>query len=80
MPSPVIESIYRGGPRVLRDERGEWISSIGRERAEGAIEVHSEGFAGDRVAQPYHGGPDAALCVHLRVVSQFEIHSPLRRG
>lgn len=31
----------------------------------GPIELHTDGLHEDRVAQPYHGGPDAAVCVHL---------------
>lgn len=60
-----IESLYRGKPKVLRDERGEWISSIDRERVDMPVEILSGGLQGDRVAQPYHGSPDAAICVHL---------------
>ena len=61
----VVESIFAGRPKTLRDERGEWTSSIWRERVEGPIEVLRDGLNGDRVTQPYHGGPDSALCVHL---------------
>ena len=25
----------------------------------------SSGLAGDKVAQPYHGGPGATICVHM---------------
>jgi MOSC domain-containing protein YiiM len=63
--SPVIQSIHVGGPKSLRDHRGEWISSIARDRVDGPIQVLSGGLEGDRVAQPYHGGSDAAICVHL---------------
>ena len=31
----------------------------------GPIELRWNGLAGDRVAQTYHGGRDAAVCVHL---------------
>jgi hypothetical protein len=63
--TPFIDSIFIGGPKALRDDRGDWFSSIARQRAHGAIHLTAEGFAGDKVAQSYHGGPDAALCVHL---------------
>jgi len=49
----------------MHDERGDWISSIARERVDGPISVHSAALEGDKVAQPYHGGPDGAICVHL---------------
>ena len=29
------------------------------------MQVQIEGLSGDKVAQPYHGGPDSAICVHL---------------
>lgn len=60
-----IEAIFVGGPKALRDARGEWISSIARRRASGPLRLSTEGFDGDKVTQPYHGGPDAAVCVHL---------------
>ncbi|HUB28421.1 MAG TPA: MOSC domain-containing protein [Terracidiphilus sp.] len=41
------------------------MTSIARRRASGAVYLSSDGFAQDKVAQPYHGGPDAAACVHL---------------
>jgi MOSC domain-containing protein YiiM len=63
--TPSIDSIFIGGPKALRDARGDWFSSIARQRAHGAVPLSAEGFAGDKVAQPYHGGPDAAACVHL---------------
>jgi MOSC domain-containing protein YiiM len=62
---PLINSIFIGGPATLRDSRGEWVTSIARHRATGAVHLSAEGFAGDKVAQPYHGGPDGAVCVHL---------------
>jgi|ERR1700728_3676248 len=63
--TPFIDSIFIGGPKALRDDRGEWFSSIARQRAHGAVHLSAAGFAGDKVAQSYHGGPDAAVCVHL---------------
>lgn len=64
-PNPTIEAVFTGRPKVLHDERGEWISSIFRERVQGSIRVSEGGLEGDKVTQPYHGGPGAALCVHL---------------
>ena len=60
-----IVEIFVGGPKTIRDRRGEWISSIPRERVTGPVRLTTDGFEGDKVAQPYHGGPDAAVCVHL---------------
>jgi MOSC domain-containing protein YiiM len=63
--SPVLATIFVGQPKTITDERGEWTSSIFRERVDGLVEARQGGLAGDRVAQPYHGGPDADICVHL---------------
>lgn len=60
-----LEGIFVGGPKTQRDERGEWVSSIVRRRVDGRVSLGSEGFEGDKVTQPYHGGPEAAVCVHL---------------
>ena len=49
----------------MTDERGKWTSSIGRDRRQGSVAISVHGLAGDKVAQPYHGGPGAAICVHL---------------
>lgn len=61
----IIEDVFVGGPKSLRDERGEWVSSIARKQVDGSIALSKEGFEGDKVTQEYHGGPDAAVCVHL---------------
>ena len=61
-----IEGVFVGGPKTMRDERGEWVSSIARKRIDGAVQLDSEGFDGDKATQAYHGGPEAAVCVHLR--------------
>jgi MOSC domain-containing protein YiiM len=61
----IIEGVFVGSPKTLRDERGEWVSSIVRKRIDGPVGLCSEGFDGDKVTQPYHGGPEAAACVHL---------------
>lgn len=62
---PSVHSVYIGQPKTITDERGTWISSIYRDRVDGPVVVSRDGLAGDRVAQPYHGGPDAAICVYL---------------
>ena len=62
---PTIDAIFVGGPKIMTDAQGVWESSIQRQRSEGPVHVSAQGIAGDRATQPYHGGPDAALCVHL---------------
>ena len=61
----LVEGIFVGGPKALRDERGEWTSSIARKRVDGPVRLSIEGLDGDKVTEPYHGGPEAAICVHL---------------
>ena len=60
-----VDAVFTGQPRSITDERGTWTSSIFRDRVAGHVQVSLRGLAGDKVAQPYHGGPGAALCVHL---------------
>ena len=60
-----VEAVFTGQPRTIVDERGTWTSSIFRERRKDAVSVSVQGLAGDRVAQAYHGGSGAAICVHL---------------
>lgn len=60
-----VQGVFAGTPKELLDGRGSWTSSICRDRVQGSIGVRVEGLAGDKVAQPYHGGLDAAICVHL---------------
>jgi MOSC domain-containing protein YiiM len=62
---PFIYSIYIGQPKTLTDERGEWRSSIYRDRVTGPVELELRGLAGDKVTQRYHGSPDSAVCGHL---------------
>ncbi len=64
-PTPAIDAIFVGGPKILYDDRGPWQSSTHRERVPAAVQVIKGGIVGDKVTQPYHGSPDAALCVHL---------------
>lgn len=61
----IVQAVFAGQPRSITDERGTWTSSIFRDRVDGPIQISLQGLAGDRVAQPYHGGPGAAICVHL---------------
>src|SRR6266496_3601655 len=63
--NPILHSVFVGQPKTITDQRGTWTSSIYRDRVEGPVPLQQEGLAGDKAAQPYHGGPDAALCVHL---------------
>jgi MOSC domain-containing protein YiiM len=63
--SSILYSIFVGKPKPITDERGTWTSSIARDRVQGPVSLQQDGLAGDKVAQPYHGGPDAAVCVHL---------------
>ena len=65
MTEPKIHSVWVGQPKVIHDERGEWVSSIARDRVSGPVHVLAAGLQGDKVTQPYHGGADSALCVHL---------------
>ena len=62
---PIVQAVFTGQPRSITDERGTWTSSIIRSRVEGPLKVSRQGLAGDKAAQPYHGGPGAAICVHL---------------
>lgn len=62
---PIIEAVFSGGPKDMFDQNGSWRSSIQRKRQSGAVVVSMQGIVGDQVTQPYHGSPDAALCVHL---------------
>ncbi len=65
MKPAILQAVFTGQPKVITDERGAWTSSIFRDRMEGPVPVSFHGLDGDRVAQPYHGGPGAAICVHL---------------
>jgi MOSC domain-containing protein YiiM len=62
---PVVAAVFVGQPATLEDDRGRWRSSIRRTAVLALVEVTLEGLRGDRVTQPYHGGPGAAVCVHL---------------
>ncbi|HEY1807612.1 MAG TPA: MOSC domain-containing protein [Acidobacteriaceae bacterium] len=71
MPDAVIEGVFVGTPKEITDSRGTWRSSIFRDRVTGPIAVATEGLAGDRVTQPCHGGPGAAVCVHPSAHYEF---------
>jgi MOSC domain-containing protein YiiM len=60
-----VEAIFAGGPRTLHDERGAWRSSISKQPVLSPAEVTLRGLVGDKANLPIHGGPDAALCIHL---------------
>ena len=59
----IVEAVFTGQPRQIIDDRGTWTSSIYRERVEKPVAISLNGLDGDKVAQPYHGGPGAAICV-----------------
>ena len=65
VPDARVHAVFTGKPKSITDERGVWTSSIFRKRALGPVSVSARGLQGDKVAQPYHGGPGAAICVHL---------------
>lgn len=62
---PVIVAVFVGQPTTLEDQRGAWRSSIQRTRVSGPLQITLLGPVGNQVAQPYHGSPGAAVCVHM---------------
>lgn len=60
-----VQAVFAGKPKQIEDARGRWVSSIFRDAVRQPIRISTLGLEGDAVAQPYHGGPDAALCAHL---------------
>jgi MOSC domain-containing protein YiiM len=62
---PILHSVFVGQPKTLSDASGTWTSSIFRDRVDGPVSLQAAGLVGDKATQPYHGGPDCALCVHL---------------
>jgi MOSC domain-containing protein YiiM len=50
---------------LFTDALGTWTSSIYRDPVNGPVQAQQGGLVGDKVAQPYHGGPGADICVHL---------------
>jgi MOSC domain-containing protein YiiM len=65
MQQPQLAALFVGQPKAITDERGTWTSSIHRDRITEPVAVTVHGVTGDKVAQPYHGGADSAICVHL---------------
>ena len=60
-----IHSIYIGQPQIMRDEQGEWTSSIYRTLVDGPIELGERSLAGDKVTDTkHHGAPGQAVCCH----------------
>jgi MOSC domain-containing protein YiiM len=59
-----VAAIFVGSPKTLSDARGEWRSSIARDRVYGPAQLENRGFVGDQVTQPYHGSSDLAVCIH----------------
>ncbi len=62
---PFLAAVFVGQPETIEDSRGSWQSSIRRKAVSGTVVVTSSGLLGDKVAQAYHGSPEAAVCVHL---------------
>jgi MOSC domain-containing protein YiiM len=67
----IIDTVFVGRPKTLHDERGSWRSSIARSPIEGPVLAAEAGLQGDQPTQPYHGGRDGAICVHLREHYEF---------
>lgn len=63
--SPVLHALFVGQPKTITDERGTWTSAIYREQVNEPVLAQKGGLVGDKVAQPYHGGEGADLCIHL---------------
>jgi len=61
-----LSAIFIGGPKTLVDGRGEWRSSIARDRMDGAAQLEIRGFVGDKATQDYHGSPEIAVCIHAQ--------------
>lgn len=66
LPQCHVQALFIGGPKTLVDGRGEWRSSIARDRVEGPAQLDIRGFAGDQATQPYHGSPESAVCLHAQ--------------
>lgn len=66
-----ILAVFVGGPKTLRDARGEWQSSIARDHVAGPIQLETRGFVGDQATQPYHGSLETAVCLHSLTHYQF---------
>jgi MOSC domain-containing protein YiiM len=78
-----VLAIFVGGPKTLIDARGEWRSSIARDRVPGAVQLETRGFVGDQATQSYHGSPDLAVCIYAQSHYDFwntTLHMNLRPG
>ena len=74
-----LAAIFVGQPETIEDSLGAWRSSIRRKAVTGTVAVTGRGLAGDKVVQPYHGSPGAAVCVHLMDHYRFwEAHKGAR--
>jgi len=60
-----------GKTKTLTDARGEWQSSIARDRLDAPAQLEIRGFVGDQATQPYHGSPDIAVCLHSQTHYDF---------
>ena len=82
-PSCHIRSIFAGKTKSLVDARGEWQSSIARDRVEGTAQLEMRGFVGDQATQPYHGSTETAVCIHSQTHYDFwnaTFHMDLKPG
>jgi MOSC domain-containing protein YiiM len=78
-----ILAIFIGGPKTLVDTRGQWRSSIARDRLDGLARLEVRGFVGDQATQSYHGSPELAVCIHAQSHYDFwntTLHMNLRPG
>ncbi|MCU0491363.1 MAG: MOSC domain-containing protein [Chloroflexaceae bacterium] len=66
MPPCRALALFVGGPKTLTDSRGEWCSSIARERVDAPVQLEMRGFVGDQATQSYHGSPELAVCLHAQ--------------
>ena len=67
-----ILSVFIGGTKTLVDSRGEWQSSIARERVDGPAQLETRGFVGDQATQPYHGSPRSPCENQARFVGRAD--------
>ncbi len=78
-----LTAIFIGGPKTLVDARGEWRSSIARDRVVGPAQLETRGFVGDKATQDYHGSPELAVCIHSQSHYDFwnsTLHLNLQPG
>ncbi|HBX68772.1 MAG TPA: MOSC domain-containing protein [Chloroflexi bacterium] len=66
-----ILGVFIGKTKTLKDARGEWQSSIARDRVDGPVQLEHRGFVGDQATQSYHGSPDIAVCLHSQTHYDF---------